>query len=335
MKKFVSLSLAVMMMVTSVYGADIKEGNLTEEAVNTENDGIDAELLHRGAEFYVTLYSVAVLYNSFEGAKTYYDGKIQKALTYSYSEKELEVIFDEAVEECGRYKKVVSELITGNAGTEMINKYDDYIDACIDDFKAMKIYYCTDNYDDISAEEARRKLNISLENADKAFEKFKNAMSEAEEKAAEIGGNGRIGITANLSEAEIEEKENYYNEIGTVVNESLAFMTDIDEVIENPLKFKSASDKIQKKLSSISTPENCMLEKEIMLICCDLMEQAKENVYKGAFRYSGNNEYYIKFEYSVVVFDTLFNIILDKEYNTKYVADDEISNENGLESQII
>lgn len=228
-------------------------------------------------------------------------------------------------------------MLTKNTGTNVINKYDDYVDACINDFKSMKIYYCTDKYDDLSAEEAKAKLNISLENVNSAFEKFKDAMLEAEERAGEIAGNGRIGIAENLNEEERSAKEEYYKETGAVVNEAMAFITDIYSAAENPLEFEVAADKIRKKLNSTDTPKNCMLEKDIMLICCDLMEQAGEEIYKGAFKYSGNNEYYIKFEYSVAVFDMLFNVILDKEYSTKYVADDENSTEDefGLESQTI
>ncbi len=320
--------------ITEIIPYDYNGEKTAEEIGNSQPD---TELLQRGAGFYVTMYSVLALYDSFEGSRVYYNDRIQKALTYSYSEKELAVIFDEAVEECGRYKNVVSEMLTKNTGTEVINKYDDYVDACINDFKAMKIYYCTDSYDDLSAEEAKAKLNISLENVNSAFENLKNAMSEAEERAGQIAGNGRIGIAENSSEEEKAAKEEYYKETGAVVNEATAFMTDIYSAAENPLEFEVAADKIRKELNSADTPESCMLEKEIMLICCDLLDQAGENIYKGAFKYSGNNEYYIKFEYSVAVFDMLFNVILDKEYSTKYVADDENSAEDefGLESQTI
>ncbi len=322
MKKIVALIMALIMTAGNVYGADV-----TDE---------DMELLRSAAGCYVSIYSIMVLADSFESTVSYYNKKMNGALMYSYSNKQIEDILDKAISECGEYKTAVSEMTTGSLDENMVDKCSTVIGAYISDFTIMKKYYCTDMRSNLSDDEVKSIFNASKNDIDSAKNAFIRAYKKAEAKTWEIAKSNKYNALDEevLTESEKTVIDKYYSEIGACINEATNYMAYGYSEAEQSMRFEKAAKIIREKLNSTDTPEKCMFNREVMLLCCDLLEQAQEDVNLGAFRQSGYNRYYIEFEYSVVAPDMIFNVILDEKYDTKYSNDDE-SYEGTDVSQVI
>ena len=156
-------------------------------------------------------------------------------------------------------------------------------------------------------------------------------MESVNDSAGEIASSEKYNSPddSKLSASVKKQKEAYCKEIGTTVNKYTVFLKEYDDASKNPDKFIKAADAIRDKLNSTKTPAVCTLDREIMLICCDLLEQAGNDVKTGALEDDGKNEKYIEFTYSLAAFEQLVKDVLGDNYELKFIeeSDDEEKSE--------
>ncbi|MDO4300356.1 MAG: copper amine oxidase N-terminal domain-containing protein [Clostridia bacterium] len=294
----------------------------------------DIELLRSAARCYVTCYFISVMMSDFMYTEAYSSYKLNGSLSFSYSGREVKGLLDDAISECKKYKNAASSVKTGKLDNKVIKAFIGYADACINDYEFLKECFFSNKYDGLSEAELDKKFEKSEDLMYTAFDDFTDALYEAAENAGEIAKTNKYNAPDpdKLSKAEKEAKYSYNKEIAKVINDSMSFLSDSESAIESPEKFINASSEIKKKLNTAKTPDICVLDREVMLICCELIDSAGQDIKKGAFRNDDNNEEYIDFICSMITADTLFSAILEDEYVSAVTSDDErISGDKRLE----
>lgn len=281
----------------------------------------DLEALKKAARCYVNYNSITVMVNSFMDTNEYSMYKIDSALQFMFSDEESMKIFDDAIAECERYKTVASAMITNEMDKNMISLFGDFVDKTVDDYKFMKDYYCDGKYDDLTDAELVAKAKSTLENAKAALVNLATTMENSYAAAWEIFESSKYNCvdSSKLTDAEKQARDAYYKEIGETANQVTDFLKNADDAKSQPDKFINAAQELRNKLNTTYTPEVCSLEREIMLICCDLMEQSGNAVRNGAFADDSISEAYIELEYSMFVFESMLYHVLGDGYETKCI----------------
>lgn len=302
----------------------------TEKAteVTTEEKKINGipeselKLVQMAARSYVTFFSVEALTSRFMYNDSYNMDIAADAMEYSDSEEEIEKAVNQAITECERYKKVASELETGEIDARVVKKFIDLIDATIDDYKFLRNLYLTDIYDDLTDEQYEVKSQETLNAMQSSLTSFMASMEKASDDAWEIAGSSKYNAPDEdkLSKEEKSAREAYYKEIGKAADKATKFLDNSTDAKQHPEKFTKAAKEIREKINSTDTPDICVLDREIMLMCCDLLEGAGANV-KAAFKDDEISVEYIRFDYSLYTFDIMFKIVLEDNYTTKYLEE--------------
>lgn len=305
------------------------EKNDAKKSSNVADD--ELEVLRSAARCYVTFCSVEAMLGSLSYAENYNAYKISGSLEYSYSINELIDIVDDAINECNRYKKVALNIKTGDIDKNVVKKFVALIDSCIDDYEFLRDSFATTKYDDLSDKQYKAKMESSRNAIKNAMGELFAEMIKADDNAWEIAKSEKYNAPdpENLSSEEKSKREAYYKEIGKTADAATKFIKDGETAKNMSGEFIKAADKIRNCLLNTETPNTCILDREVMLLCCDLLEQAGNDIKNGAFSDDGNNEAYIEFEYSMFTFDILFDSILGEEYEMKFF--EEYSEESDTE----
>ena len=294
----------------------------TEEKIINGVPESELKLVQMSARCYVTFFSVEALLSSFTYNDSYNMGVAAIAMENSESEEEIEKALDQAITECERYKKVASELETGEIDKRVVKKFIDVVDAAIDDYKFFKNLYLTDIYDDLTDEQYEVKSQETVNAMKSALSSFMISMEKASDDAWEISGSSKYNApdVDKLSKDEKAAREAYYKEIGKEAEKATKFLNNSTDAKQHPEKFTKAAKEIRDKINSTDTPDICVLDREIMLMGCDLLENAGANV-RAAFKDDEISVEYIRFDYSLYTFDIMFKIVLEDNYTTKYLEE--------------
>lgn len=311
---------------TEMTTAEVTTEKATE--ITTEEKKINGvpeselKLVQMAARSYVTFFSVEALISSFMYNDSYNMNVAAEAMEYSGSDEEIEKAVNQAITECERYKKVASELETGEIDGRLVKKFIDFIDTNIDDYKFLKNLYLTNMYDDLTDEQYEVKSEETLNAIDSALTSFMISMGKAADDAFEIAGSSKYNApnVDKLSNEEKSARNKYYREIGKAAENATRFINNSTNAKQHPEKFTNAANEIRDKINSTDTPDICVLDREIMLMCCDMLERAGANV-KAAFNDDEISVEYIRFDYSLYTFDIMFKLILEDNYTTKYIEE--------------
>ena len=320
---------------------------LTTEAVTSQNDTNEKELdaVRSAAKCIVNVYSVLSLCNSFNESESYNIYKLDGGMKYSYSEKEIKNTLDDAIEECEKFKKVSAEIETTSMDSKIVKRFNSFVDTCIEDYKLLRDYYCSDKYDDLTEEQLAAKIDGSLKSMEFSRNSLFLEMDMSVDKANEVFASEKYNVpNPDTASASVKkQREAYLKEIGTVVNNVTAFMEDYDKATESNTNYTNAAKAIREKLNNTKTPQFCIVDREIMLYCCDLIEKAGNAVSNGAFKDDGKNVAYIKFDYCITTFEILSKEIFEDNYDLKYLeevddnnkSEDEKDLEDKLDSKLV
>lgn len=321
--KTVSLSSGNAEQTTEITTAEVTTEKTTE--IITEEKKINGvpeselKLVQMAARSYVTFFSIEALVSSFMYNDSYNMDIAAEAMEYSGSDEEIEKAVNQAIAECERYKKVASELETGEIDARVVKKFTDLIDATIDDYKFFKNLYLTDMYDDLTDEQYEVKSQETVNAMKSALTSFMVSMEKAADDAWQIASSSKYNAPDEdkLSRKEKDSRDNYYKEIGKVAEKATKFINNSTGAKQHPEKFTNAANEIRDKINSTDTPDICVLDREIMLMCCDMLERAGANV-RAAFKDDEISIEYIRFDYSLYTFDIMFKLVLEDNYTTKY-----------------
>lgn len=323
---------------TTVKTTEEETEAVTEKTVKndtkTDSNNIaddELEVLRSAARCYVTFCSVEAMLGSLSYSEDYNAYKISGALEYSYSVNELVDIVDNAINECKKYKNVALNIKTGNMDKNVVKKFIALIDSCIDDYEFLRDSIATTKYDDLSDKQYKAKIESSTNAIKNAMAGLFAEMIKTDNEAWEIAKSEKYNAPDpdKLSGSDKAKREAYYKEIGKTADAATKFIKDGKTARNMSGEFINAANKIRNCLLNTETPNICVLDREVMLLCCDLLEQAGNDIKKGAFSDDGNNEAFIEFEYSMVTFDLLFDTILKDNYEMKYF--EEYSEESDTE----
>ncbi len=317
--------------------AEITTESATEQETSVSVSGTsdipqeDIVILKSAAEFYVTYYSIEAMLGSIAYADNYNSYKISGALEYSYSENELKGLIEDAIEECNMYKTVAENIDTGEFDGDIVEKYISLVDACINYYEFMRDSIFTSKYDDLNENQFNAKIESAYASIEASIYNLAVVMMKSEEDVWETVGDSKYnaGDVDELNDADKTARNKYLSEIGKTVESAVSFLDDYSTAVESSDNFINAAYTIKNKLESTETPDICVLDREIMKLCCDLLEKAGESIDNGAFTKDGNNAEYIEFEYSMYTFDVLYKIILGDEYEMKFF--DEYSEDSDTE----
>ncbi len=324
--KTVSLSSAGAEQTTEETTAEVTTEKATETTTEEKliNGVPESELkiVQMSARCFVTFYSLDALVSSFAYNDSYNMAVAANAMEYSDSDEEIEEAVNQAITECERYKKVASEIETSEMDERTVKKFVDFIDANIDDYKFLKNLYLTDMYDDLTDEQYEVKSQETVNRMNSALSSFAASMSKAYEDAWEIAKSSKYNAPNidKLSKTEKAAGESYNEEIGKVADKATKFLENVSDAKQHPEKFTKAVNEIRDKLNSTDTPDICVLDREMMLMGCDLLEQAGENI-KDAYKDDEISVEFIRFEYSLYTFEVIFKDILEDNYTCKYVEE--------------
>lgn len=297
------------------------EATTEEKKINGVPES-ELNLVQMAARSYVTFFSVEALVSSFMYNDSHNMDIAAYAMEYSGSEEKIEKAVNQAITECERYKKVASELETGEIDARLVKKFIGLIDAAIDDYKFLKNLYLTDMYDDLTDEQYEVKSQETVNAMKSALTSFIVSMEKTADDTWEIASSSKYNTPDEdkLSREEKNLRENYYKEIGKAVEKATKFINNSTGAKQHPEKFANAANEIRDKINSTDTPDICVLDREIMLMCCDMLERAGTNV-KAAFKDDEINIEYIRFDYSLYTFDIMFKLVLEDNYTTKYLEE--------------
>ncbi len=306
---------------TEVTTEKVSETTTEDRIINGVPES-DLNVVQKSARCFVTFYSLDALASGFAYNDSYNMDIASNAMEYSDSDEEIEKAVNQAITECERYKKVASEIETGEMDERTVRKFMDLIDADIEDYKFLKNLYLTDMYDDLTDEQYEVKSHETINRVESALSSFALSMSKIYEDAWKIAGSSKYNVpdVDKLSNNEKAKRENYNKEIGKAVEKATRFIENETDAKQHPEKFANAAKEIRDKLNSTDTPDICVFDREIMLMGCDLLEQAGENI-KGAYKDEEISVEYIRFDYSLCTFEVIFKDILDDKYTCKYIEE--------------
>lgn len=301
----------------------------------------EMEIIQSAAKFYVTFFSIEAMIGSIAYAENYNSYKIGGALEFSYSENELKGLIEDAIEECNMYKTAAENMETSELDENIVKKYISAVEATINYYEFMRDSIFTSKYDDLNERQFDAKIESASRNIESSLYSLLEAMIKSEEDVWETidGSKYNAEDIDKLSKADKEKRDKYCREIGKTVESAMNFLNDYSTAVESADNFENAAKTIRNKLESTETPDICVLDREIMIACCDLLEKAGKSIDKGAFTKDGNNVEYIEFEYSMFAFDVLYKGILGDEYEMKffdeYSEDSDTEIIDGIESRLV
>ena len=300
----------------------------------------ELDAVKSAAKCIVNVYSVLALCNNLKDSESYNMYKLDGGMKYSYSEKEVKKILDDAIAECEKFKTASADIETGSMDSKIVKRFNSFVDTCIQDYKFLRDYYCSDKYDDLTDEQLEAKMKGSINSMISAMDSLVLEMDSSIDKADGVFSSEKYNVPDpdKASSTVKSQKNAYIKEIGTVVNNSTEFIDYYKKATENYYYYEKAAKTIRDKLNNTKTPEFCVLDREIMLACCDLLDKAGKAVSSGAFIEDGKNVALIKFDYCLSTCEILFKEILGDNYTLKYLKEiddsDKSDNEKELEDKL-
>ena len=306
---------------------------------DTTNDD-ELEAVKSAAKCIANVYSVLALWNNLDDSEQYNMYKLNGGMKYSYSDKEIKKILDDAISECEKFKTASADIKTGSMDSKIVKRFNSWVDTCIQDYKLLRDYYCSDKYDDLTDEQLDAKIQGSIYSMELAMNSLMDELDASVDKADKVISSEKYNVPdEDKASSTVKKQRNaYIKEISAVVKSSTEFIDDYDKATANYYYYEKAAKTIREKLNSTNTPEFCILDREIMLICCDLLDKAGTAVSSGAFIEDGKNVALIKFDYCLSVCEVLFKEVLGDNYTFKYLKEnddnDKSENEKELEEKL-
>lgn len=295
----------------------------------------DMELLQMSARAYITLVSFEGLVPRFIYNDAYNMAIANSAMEYSVSDEKIEEALDQAILECENFKKAAQSIETGEIDKRVVKRFTNYIDAAIEDYEFLKNLHLTDMYDDLTDEQYEAKAQESVNSMKSEFTSFMVSLGMASEEAGKIASTSKYNAwdVDKMTSAEKSESIAYYQKIAKVANKSTNFLNNVTYATSHPEEYSNAANAIRTVLKNTETPDICVLDREIMLMACDLLDKAGENVRAAV----GDDEIsveFITFDYSLFTFESVFDLILDEYYDTKYLEEREEEIDTEVEEEI-
>lgn len=293
--------------------------NNIEIVSNTQVPSEDMERVRKIAKGYITMTAIQKLLYNFIATDSANILSISRGMATSESDENVTEKIQNAIKTCDNYAKAIDLMPSGDMDTKMRDNYKEFIDCVKANYNILQTIATTDkNHNDEALQNRAVRvnglkeiaLNDCLSSIESASQRLRQAVSNIEYNATD---------ESKLTGEQIEERRDYYRTIGSAADVSTAFFRD-EKALCLRDNYYNASENLKKVLNSVYTPTNCIFERELMLMCCDLLKEAGEIVPSQLDDRTDYNV--ITFECTMRLFEELFEIALNDYYTVKYVCNE-------------